>query len=139
MLIDELKQIDSSPPELKKFGFTVGFVFTALGIFFLWRGKSFYAYPLVLGFFLLAGTLTQPVLLKPVQKVWMGGALILGTLVTFAILTALFYLVITPIGIIGRLFRYDFLIHRPPTDPGKSNWVTKDSELPSKEHYERQY
>ncbi len=48
-------------------------------------------------------------ILKPIYLVWMTFAVILGWIMTRVILTAIFYLIVTPISLIAKLFRHKFL------------------------------
>ena len=44
MILDEIKKIESTLPKLREFGFVVGGVLCALGIFLAWRGRGTYPY-----------------------------------------------------------------------------------------------
>ena len=108
-VLDEIKEIPASKKDLKKFGMTLGIFFAVLGILFLWRGRDYYLPILTLSAALLFLALLFPVFLRPVQKIWMTLALLIGWLVTRVILCALFYLVVTPLGFIIRLSGRDLL------------------------------
>jgi len=41
---DDIRQLKTGPPELRKFGLVVGAVFAALGLFFLLRHKAHWPY-----------------------------------------------------------------------------------------------
>lgn len=109
MLREEIKNIGSSRRDLRNFGLTVGTVLAALALVFWWSGKSLYPYLLVPGAVLVFGGLFFPALLKPLQKAWMTLAVIMGWVMTRVILSALFFLVVTPMGLLARLFGKDFL------------------------------
>ena len=138
MIIKEIKSIKSGRRELGKFGITVGIVLGILGGLFLWRGRDYYSYFLILSAaFLLLG-LTVPILLKPIHKVWMTLAVLLGWLMTKVILSVLFYLVVTPIGLLARLFGKDFLDLRFDTN-ADSYWIEKKIEITGYKSYENQF
>ena len=108
-MLEEIKNIKSGKSQLWHFGITFGVVLGLLGGLFLFRGKSYYFGCFIFsGIFLFLG-LAVPILLKPVQKVWMSLAILVGWFVTRLILIILFYLVVTPISILARLFGKDFL------------------------------
>ena len=109
MITEEIKSIKSEKRDLKKFGITMGVVLGLLGGLFLGRGSNYYFYFLLLAAVFLSLGLTVPVFLKPIHKIWMTLSVLLGWLMTRVILTVLFYLVITPIGLLLRLFGKDFL------------------------------
>lgn len=124
--------------ELKRFGVTLGIAFGALGGVFLLRGKSFYPYFLGLSaaFFLFG--LLLPAALGPVQKLWMTLATALGWFMTRAILSVLFFAVVTPVGLIARLVGRDPLSLKFK-DGADSYWIPKQKTTPKKSDYERQF
>ena len=64
-------------------------------------------WPWVVGIvFLLWGTLL-PLTLRPVYHIWMRFGLIMSKITTPLILGILFYLVLTPVGIVMRIFKND--------------------------------
>ena len=97
----------------------------AISTYALIRGNSVYTilYP-VAGAILLAG-LIIPVLLKPIQKVWMTLAILMGWLMTRVILTVTFYVIFTPIGLISRIFGKDFLNTKRKKEAEMSFWTIK--------------
>jgi hypothetical protein len=71
--------------------------------------KDSYIYFLSIGAMLVALGLAIPELLFPLQKLWMGIAVILGFIMTRVILSFLYYIIITIIGLVAKIFRKDFL------------------------------
>ncbi len=101
---DEYHKLDRSPRALTRFGFMVGSVILILGCFFLWRQRSA-GWPLIsIGTALVLAAGLVPQLLKWVYGPWMIGALMLGWIVTRILLTLVFFLVVTPVGFLQRLF-----------------------------------
>jgi len=137
-MVDEIRNIKSSKKELKTFGLTVGVVVGLLGLLFLYKGRSFYPYLLTISGLLILSGLTRPALLKPVQKVWMSFAVIMGWFMTRVILAVLFFLVVTPIGVVFKLLRKDILGVKIDKET-KSYWVKKDNVDKDKSSYERQF
>ena len=138
MLLDEIKNIKSSNRDLEKFGLTLGIFFAVLAALFLWRHKHGFFYLFVLANFFLALAWLAPRILKPIQKAWMTLALLMGWVMTRVLLSIVFYLVMTPIGIIARLTGKKFL------DMKKSNgcesyWNNRKPLTRKKEDYEKQY
>ena len=109
MLIEEIKHISSSKDDLKKFGLTIGIFLMIVGSIIYLYDSSLYIYFVSFGFFFIAFGLAVPKLLLPLQKAWMTLAVILGFFMTRVILSILFYLVVTPIGLITKLLGKDFL------------------------------
>ncbi len=135
-LLKEIEEIQSSKADLRKFGYTLGIAFGLLGGYFLWRGKSFAFYVLALAAILLLFGFIAPTLLKPIQKAWMTLALLLGWVMTRVILAIVFYLVVTPIGLLLRLSGKDFMNRH---FPGKEDSYWLDHAKREKADYERQF
>lgn len=109
MLIEEIKNISSTSADLKKFGVTVGAVLIVISTLLFFYLSSSYLYFLIVGISLVVLGFLCPLVLKPLQKVWMTLSLILGWISTRVILSILFYIILTPIGLASRLIRKDFL------------------------------
>ncbi|MFH1221204.1 MAG: SxtJ family membrane protein [Candidatus Eisenbacteria bacterium] len=138
MAFDELSQIKSDRKELRKFGLTVGIAFAALGAFLLWRGRAYYPYFFGLGGALVLLGLVAPGLLKRAHRVWMSLALVLGWVMTRVILSLLFYLAFTPIGLVAKLLGKRFL--RPKRDGAEDTyWVRRVPAKPDRTRYEKQF
>ncbi len=135
---EEIKAIKSDKGELKKFGVTIAIALALLGGLFLWRKGSGGLYFFIFSAVFLGLALIFPVVLKPVQKVWMTAAVILGWMMTRLILSILFYLVLTPIGTIARVCgrtRLDVRYSRDAT----SYWISRKGHEFKKENYEKQF
>ena len=52
-------------------------------------------------------TMTWPAVFKPLAKVWFVFSHLLGTIVSKIILSIVFFLIITPVGLIRKAFGYD--------------------------------
>jgi hypothetical protein len=137
-MIDEIRSIKSGRRELRKFGVTVGIALAVFGGIFLWRGKDFYPYVFYIAAGFLFFGLVLPVVLWPIQKAWMTLALLLGWLMTRVILTVLFYVIVTPIGLLARLFGKDFL-DRKFSGQSESYWIPKDLDEKAEKDYESQF
>ena len=78
-------------------------------------------------FLLLALIWVQP--LKPLNKIWLKFGELLHRIVSPLVMSVIFYLVITPIGLFMRLFGKDFLnLERQPQS--NSYWIVVDDEDP---------
>ena len=138
MLLQEIKNIKSGKTELRKFGITLSIVFGLLGGLFLWREKSYYFYLFILSAFFLSFGLVLPAFLKPIHKIWMSFALVLGSIMTRVILSVLFYLVITPLSLISKLGGKDFLDLKFDKFVS-SYWIQRKKVVFEKSNYERQF
>ncbi|MFO0583453.1 MAG: SxtJ family membrane protein [Anaeromyxobacter sp.] len=106
---DGLAGLDQTPRALRRFGLLLGAVALALGAWLLWRGHA-PGKPLVaLGAALLTLGLAAPLVLGPVHTAWMALALALGWVVSRVLLTAVFFLAVTPLALLARLAGKRFL------------------------------
>jgi hypothetical protein len=110
----------------------------AFGTLALWRGKGFFPYLYVASaIFLLLG-LVLPLRLRSVHKVWMTLALAMGWFMTRVILTILFFVVFTSIGVVARLLGKRFLDLGTDRSPD-SYWIRREPKEFIKSDYERQF
>lgn len=137
-MIEEIKNIKSGRRELRQFGITIGVVACLVGIWFAWREKEWYNYFFIVTGFLIFCAFVLPGILKPFQKVWMTLSLLMGWVVTRVILIALFYLLVTPIGLLARLCGKEFL-HRKFDRKRPSYWIPRKTVVFDKKHYENQF
>lgn len=101
---DEYQKLDRSRRALRRFGFTIGMAALAFGSFLLWRHNRGSGWPLLsLGALLLITAGFVPAMLSWVHRPWMMLALALGWCVTRILLTIIFFLVVTPIGLFQKL------------------------------------
>jgi hypothetical protein len=135
---DDIKQLKTSDRDLRKFGLMVGGVFAVLGGLFLWRAKAYYPYFLWPGGGLVLLGAVLPRALKWIYIVWMSLAFVLGFVMAHVILTLMFYLVLTPIGLVARLCGQDFLSLKL-NRAAKSYWIPRDPKPKSPADYERQF
>ena len=128
------KQPKKTKKELRKFGLVMTVPLALIGGYLWWKGRG--AYPYVLGaatFFLLSGLLV-PQLLRPIEKVWMKFAEIMGAIMTRVILSVAFYLMITPLGLVLRLMGKDLLHLRFEKDC-ESYWIPAEPDGPATRPY----
>ncbi|NIN00427.1 MAG: hypothetical protein GTO24_20810 [candidate division Zixibacteria bacterium] len=138
MILDETKNLRCGKGELRKFGITVGIVFGLLGGLLVWGGKNDFYLCFAVSFCLLAAGSFMPLLLKPVYRVWMAFAAIMGWIMTRVVLGMLFYLVLTPIGLAFRLFRRDILSQKSDRD-SQSYWIPRTWKEFDRKKYEYQF
>ncbi len=109
MLKDELKYIDRSDEAVKKTGLTVGVVLIFISLLLWYLGKtSFIYFSIIGGLFVILATIAIPVL-RPFHKLWMMLALAMGFVMSRVILTLLYYLILTPIGLLAKIVGKKFM------------------------------
>lgn len=138
MLKDELKNIDQSEVAVKKTGLTVGIVLILISMLLWYFGKlSFIYFSSIGGLFVILSFIAVTVL-RPFHKLWMMLALLMGFVMSRVILTILFYLVLTPTGLIAKIFGKKFM----PFGFDKrasTYWKKKDTTSKQQIDYERQF
>lgn len=139
MFLSDFKSLKTGPRELRNFGLLVGGVFALLGLFALYRGKSFAPWLWAPGLALVTLGALFPRSLKYLFLAWMSLALALGFVVSHVLLGVFFFLVITPVGLVARLAGKDFL--RLKWDrQAKSYWIPREKRAPkAAAEYEQQF
>ncbi|MEO7724871.1 MAG: hypothetical protein ABIU29_09335 [Chthoniobacterales bacterium] len=100
----EYRKLDRSPRALRKFGFTMAGVLLLITLLLVFRGRATaWAWGSAALGFLLAAALV-PTLLGPFHRFWLGLSIVLGAIMTPVILTIFFFAVVTPVGLLQRLF-----------------------------------
>jgi hypothetical protein len=122
-----LIQVNWNPSrrELRQFALLwIGF-FGLVGLWVLWKGSSTTAVVFwVVATLGLAGSL-WPRIMRPIYVVWMALALPIGWCVSHLLLLTVYYLVLTPIGLIMRWVGYDPLC-RQLDRSAKTYWTQHD-------------
>ena len=75
--------------------------------------------------FLILGILNSK-LLSPLNKLWMRFGLLLGRIVSPIIMGIIYFFVVTPTGLIMKIFRKDLLSLKKNDE--KSYWIEKNDE-----------
>ena len=137
-MLEEIKNIKSEKSDLRKFGITIGVILLIIAGFLFWKEKESFQILLTFGVTLCILGIAIPFILKPIYWVWMIFATILGWIMTRVILSLLFYIIFTPIGLIPRFFGKQFLELK--WDKSKeSYWNYRAIKHLKMEDYEKQF
>lgn len=137
-MIEELKNIKCEKSDLRKFGIVIGTVLLIIAGLVFWKEKHLLKLPITIGIILFASGLAIPIILKPFYWVWMVFATILGWIMTRVVLSCMFYLVITPIGLVLRLFGKQFLKQQRDASVN-TYWTERTDKDAERSSYERQF
>ena len=126
-----------TPAEGRKFGFTVGGAFLAIGALLWWRGRTMGA-PIAggLGLALVLGGLAIPGALGPVYNAWMGLSRLLSKITTPIFMGVMYFLVFTPVAFVMRIIGRRVLVH--PSHDG-TYWIEREVASPDAESMRRQF
>src|SRR3989338_1328660 len=121
---------------LKKFDRTMCLCLCAIGLVLFLKHKPAFKLCWFLGLLFLLSAQISPSILRPIYKLWMGLAFCLGRFNTRLILIAVYYLLLTPIGLTARLFGKDFLNVKLDRS-AKTYWQQRETVNIPNERYER--
>lgn len=123
----------------RDFGLLVGGVLLAFGGWWLYRGKYTALSSLLLAVgatLVFLGALYPKSLVVP-NRLWMGLAEAMGFVMTRVILGVVYFLFVTPIGLVRRLFGGDSLGRRAKRT--ESYWKPYTERRRDSKHYEKMY
>jgi hypothetical protein len=120
----------------RSFGLMLAAILFAIGTYRWWQGFSSVGTLTILaaGMVSAAVSLLCTALFDPVARVWLRFGDILGMIVSPVILVAIFFLIITPVAIVTRLFGRDEL--RLKRLSGTSYWVVREPPRPHDNSFE---
>ena len=137
-MLEEIKLIKTENKDLRSFGITFGIIFLIIAGFLLYiENELFQLFVVISIIFIIFGFLL-PIILKPIYISWMSFAIILGWFMTRFILSTLFYLIVTPIGLITRVLGKDFLELKKEASNG-SYWNQRENSFEKNQSYEKQF
>jgi hypothetical protein len=136
-----IKQTIFAPTDLptnRKFGLFFASLFSALAIYAYWKAWEKIATATLIVAILLAGiVLIAPHLLSTLNRFWYQLGMLLGKIVNPIVLGSIFFLMITPIALITRLFDRDELKIKKLSL--QSYWVDRSPPGPSSDSFKNQF
>jgi hypothetical protein len=117
-------------PSNRKFGFFFTFVFAVVAVFFFNSANMTWAYAFIAtSLALLVITLVKDDILLPLNKLWMRFGLLLGMIVSPIVLGIIFFGLVTPYGVVMRVFGRDEL--RLKFAKKSSHWISRSEPIKS--------
>jgi hypothetical protein len=111
----------------RSFGWVMAGFFTIVGLWPLWSGGPVRWTLVIIALAFAAVTLVRPALLNPLNLLWHKLGLLLGKIVAPLVMGALFFLVVTPLGLLRRLTGADPLRRRKKST-ADSYWIPRGTE-----------
>ena len=93
----------------RSFGIVFFIVFLLIALYPLLKGNDLRIWSLLISFIFLALGLINSKILTPLNRLWFKFGLLLGKFISPLIMGIIFFIVVTPIGIIMRLLKKDLL------------------------------
>lgn len=122
----------------RSFGIVFAAVFAVIGLLPLVFGGGVRLWSLSVGAAFLAIALAVPSLLAPLNRIWLRFGLLLHRIVSPLVLGIMFFLVITPMGLVMRALGKDLL--RLKSDKGLSSyWIERVPPGPPPESLKDQF
>ena len=108
----------------KSFGIVFFVVFLLIAIYPLINGGDIRIWSGIISFIFLVLGLLNSSILTPLNKIWFKFGIILGKIISPMIMAIIFFLVVTPTGLIMRILRKDILNLK--YNQNKSYWIEKE-------------
>lgn len=122
----------------RAFGLVMAVVFLIIAAAPLWFGGAWRTWALVVVAVLVGAAAIAPSLLAPLNRLWSAFGEVLRRLTTPLILAFIFFVVLTPIGLLMRLLGKDLLRLRfDPSAP--SYWISRTPPGPPPESFKDQF
>ena len=119
-------------PSNRSFGIVFFVVFLLIGLYPLLNSEEARLWSLIISLiFILLGLLNSKIL-TPLNKIWFKFGIFLGKIISPLIMGIIFFLVVTPIGLIMRLLK-DLLNLR--YNKNKSYWIENDPKSKMKNQF----
>ncbi|HTO82088.1 MAG TPA: hypothetical protein VMQ73_07630 [Methylomirabilota bacterium] len=136
---DYRREEDGKGPTERSFGLTLGILALLVAGLMLWRQRLVWALALgAVGALLVLLALAAPALLRPLNRLWTRFGLLLHAVVTPLVMALLFYLTVTPVGLLMRLLGKD-LAHPKVDRAAATYWIARQPPGPPPETMRRQF
>ena len=108
----------------RSFGVVFFVVFLLIAIYPLTHSGDIRIWSAIISFIFLVLGLLNSRILTPLNKIWFKFGIILGKIISPVIMAIIFFLVVTPTGLIMRILRKDILNLK--YNQNKSYWIEKE-------------
>ena len=108
----------------RNFGLVFAAVFLIISLYPLWFGKNMHLWACITAFIFFFFAIFLPKALIVPNKLWFKFGMLLGAIVSPIIMGIIFFLAVTPTGIIMRLLGRD-LLRQKLNKSKKSHWINK--------------
>ena len=140
-MTDALRHVPpASPRDLRNFGITFTVVFSIIAAWLRWKGRGASPYFGAAAAAFGVITLLAPAILRPLHSPWMKFAEVLGVINTKLLLALFFFVGLTPIGALMRVFGNDPMNRTfAKRKAGVSYWTAPPKHPDGARHFTRQF
>ena len=107
----------------RSFGIVFFVVFLLISLYPLLNEENIRIWSLIISFIFLVLGIFNSKILSPLNKVWFKFGILLGKVISPVVMGLVFFLVVTPTGILMKIFRKDLLNLK--FNNNKSYWIEK--------------
>ena len=108
----------------RSFGIVFFIVFLLIALYPLINNEEIRTWSVIISLIFLVLGLLNSKILTPFNKIWFKFGIILGKIISPVIMAIIFFLVVTPTGLIMRILRKDILNLK--YNQNKSYWIEKE-------------
>lgn len=130
------KQVDMGSE--KSFGIVFAIVFVIIGVWPLFASGGIHIWAIIISIAFLVISFTKPLILRPINILWFRFGLLLHRIVNPLVMGIMFFIVITPIGLVMRIMGKDMLRIKLHKDTS-SYWINRSPPGPKAESMRDQF
>ena len=112
-------------PSNRNFGIVFFVVFLIIALWPVLKQNEIRIWSLIISFIFFVLGLINSKLLTPLNKLWFKFGILLGNIIAPIVMSIIFFLVVTPTGLVMRIFRKDIL--KLKKNSRDSYWINKDN------------
>ena len=112
-------------PSNRNFGIVFFIVFLIIALWPILKQNEIRIWSLIISFIFFVLGLINSKLLTPLNKLWFKFGILLGNIISPIVMGIVFFLVVTPTGLVMRIFRKDIL--KLKKNSRDSYWINKDN------------
>ena len=112
-------------PSNRNFGIVFFVVFLIIALWPVLKQNELRIWSLIISFIFFVLGLINSKLLTPLNKLWFKFGILLGNIISPIVMGIVFFLVVTPTGLVMRIFRKDIL--KLKKNSNYTYWINKDN------------
>ena len=114
----------------RNFGLVFFIIFLILGLWPITNGEEIRIWLILLAFIFLILGIMESKLLSPLNRLWFKFGIMLGAIVAPIVMGAIFFIVVTPIGIVMSIIGKD-LLNKKHDKKKETYWITRRTSIGS--------